>query len=629
MRKYLHFISRLYNKKIDAAGLSVFRITYTFILLCEVLQLYYFRHLIFDKIPFIQPAEINLGPALIAWMVTIVFLMLGLFSRQAALINYLFSLVFIATIKTYEYHMFYLYMGINFLLLFINVSQVNSLDRLRIKLKYSNTRFNFSPPRNVSVLNYYLPVLVGIAFVYFDSIFFKFDSSLWKHGLGFWLPASVPQVAYLDYSWILNMKAIVIFLGYLTLVFEIVFLFLFGVRKCWILLFLIGVGFHLGILLIFPIPWFALGVISIYLLLVPASLWLKIYGKFQFKKKQIDLYYDEDCPLCNRTKIIISHFDIFNAVEFKGVQTYGAKNKKLSHLSPEELLNNIYSITKKGNVLKGINTYRNTFLRIPCLFLAGVLLYLPGIYHLSKWIYSKIAANRFIERCTEENCGYTVPLLPQGSDNIRLFTRLSAGSLKIFLISLGIFFLCILQIISTYRSPLISDLTERTGFNKTSFGIFLTSLSWQSQKFSKTYFGITGHSVFLDSHFEGYNHIIAIEYIGKDKNEWLPIIEKDGRPGNYLLGPTWAKWSFRVNSPLVNPVNLKNGIRDFSAFWLKKSGHPTSDAHFIIWVKKIETPHHWSADFLEIQRRKPWIEAGIATWVNEEIFFDIKDIEKI
>lgn len=599
------------------------------VLLCEVLQLYYFRHLVFDKVPFIQPAEINLGPALIAWMVTIIFLMLGLFTRQAALINYLFSLVFIATIKTYEYHMFYLYMGINFLLLFINVSQVNSLDRLRFKLKYSDTRFNFVPSRQVSVLNYYLPVLIGIAFVYFDSIFFKFDSALWSHGLGLWLPASIPQVAYLDHSWFLNFKPLMIFLGYLTLIFEIAFLFLFGVRKCWKLLFILGVGFHIGILLIFPIPWFALGVISIYLLLVPISLWLNISRKFKITKGRIAFYYDEECPLCNRVKIILSHFDIFNAVDFKGVQTFGFTNKKLSHLSREQLLRNVYSITRKGNILSGVKTYRYVFLKIPGLFILGVVLYLPGIYHLSKWIYSTVAANRFVERCTEENCGYTIPLVPQSSDLIRLFRTLTIGRLKIYLIAMGIFLLGLFQVISTYRSPLIFDLTEQSGFNKTSLGKFFTNISWESQRFSKTYFGITGHSVFLDNHFEGYNHIIALQYKGADKEEWLPIIEKDGRPGKYLSGPIWAKWSFRVNSPLINPVNLKNGVRDFSAFWLKKKGYSTANAQFLIWVKKIETPHQWSADFLEIQRRQPWRKAGTATWINEEIIFDISDIEKM
>ena len=57
--------------------------------------------------------------------------------------------------------------------MFINTSQVFSFDRLRSKLKYSNSRSLYNPVRKVSILNYYILILVAIGFVYFDSIFFN------------------------------------------------------------------------------------------------------------------------------------------------------------------------------------------------------------------------------------------------------------------------------------------------------------------------------------------------------------------------------------------------------------------------------------------------------------------------
>ena len=136
-------INRLYNKKISGLGLSIFRIAYTLVLFCEVVQFNYFKHLIFDKIPFIRPAEIDFGIPIKIWMIAIIFVMLGLFTRLATIINYLMTIILLGSINTYEYHMFYAYLGMNFLLMFLPISRNLSLDRLLLKYKYSNTRFQY------------------------------------------------------------------------------------------------------------------------------------------------------------------------------------------------------------------------------------------------------------------------------------------------------------------------------------------------------------------------------------------------------------------------------------------------------------------------------------------------------
>src|SRR5690606_30428913 len=125
----------------------------------------------------------------------------------------------------YEYHMFYIYMTINFVILFVNLSRSTSLDRLIAKLKFSTSRVTYEPPNNTSVLSYFVIILVGIGFVYFDSVFYKFSSPLWLNGLGVWLPASVPQITHVNTTFLLNQKWLMLFLGYLTLVFETIFIF--------------------------------------------------------------------------------------------------------------------------------------------------------------------------------------------------------------------------------------------------------------------------------------------------------------------------------------------------------------------------------------------------------------------
>ncbi|MBX2924898.1 MAG: hypothetical protein KF746_22045 [Chitinophagaceae bacterium] len=667
MKKFVNIITRLYDKKVDAVGLSIFRICYAAVLFFEVLQIYKFRHLIFDKIPFIEPYEVNLTPALAAWMLSILMVLLGLFTRWAAVINYLFSLVFIATISTYEYHMFYVYMGINFLLMFVSVSQVNSLDVLRKKLKYStltNLLGDYKQTRNVSVLNYYIPVLLGIAFVYFDSIFHKVDSVFWLHGLGTWLPASVPHVAFLDYTTVLNNQYIVVFLGYLTLVFEFVFLFLFPIRKLWLPLFLIGTGLHLGILAIFPIPYFALGVISIYLLLVPAGLWKKVASFFTFKQEKLTIYFNESSAMHNSIRIIVKHLDVFNAILFISTEHYfkthflhsvfdGAKREELVAektkpaakagdntltkatvrkynlvssrsaslfgFSQQQASQSLIAVRKKRVVALGMYACSMAFLYIPSLIIVGVISYVPGIKAMVNYLKRKA-------KPTKVEFSY-VAAIPAKNPDTFLLWRIPLKKLRVYFITFGLLAVTFLQVLSTLQAPIIKR--EFSHYENTLPGHIYNSLSSAVGSFSKIFLGITQHPVFMDGHFLNYNHIVAIKYITNGKEEWLPIIEKDGRPGSYLKGFNWVKWTFRVNSPEINQANLEKGIRDFTAYWLNSTGKNTEQAIFKVVVKKVEDPKEWRANFLTKQRSHSWMDAGYVEWSNNKFYASIMDIEKM
>ena len=623
-------IARAYDKKIDASGLALFRITFCMVQLCEVFQLFYFRHLVFDKIPFVETAEIDFAVPLLCWMIALGFLTLGLFTRTAAIINYILSLSLIGTIETYEYHMFYLYVGVNFLLIFLNVSKVNSIDRLREKLKYSTTRSVYEPKRTVSVLHYYAVILVAIGFVYFDSVFFKFTSHNWMTGIGMWLPVSLPQVTHLNVSPLLNLKWVMLGFGYLTLIFEASFIFLFWRKKWRWILFVVGVGLHIGILIVFPLPWFGLGVTSFYLLLVPVGTWRRISGYFKRKKPTLTLYYDEQCPLCVRTKIILSHFDVFHALEFKSVQAYGIHDRLLSKHTKDELLNSVFSVTAKGKVLEGVDTYSAAFLRIPALIPVGLLMRIPGIYQMVKLVYRRIAQNRLTERCNDDNCGYTPPSFPADSDSIKLFQNLTLKQLKVGIVTFALIFFSFLQLTVTYNSDLIRLVKRKVGIANSAPEKIIQKVANPIRAMSKVLFGICHHPVFMDAHFENYNHIIAVEAVDqKGVKHWLPMIDQRGMPGFYDYGFNWVKWTFRVDGPTVDQAKLTTGIRDFSTFWAKMNGIPLDKVKFNVYVKKIEIPHEWKKDHLNIQIARDWHLAGTAHWEGKTFVATLEQIEDL
>ncbi|MGI4738386.1 MAG: hypothetical protein ACRYG7_24725 [Janthinobacterium lividum] len=278
---------RVYDKQVDGTGLALFRIVFSTVLLAEVLHLFYFRHLVFDVIPFVEMGEIGFTTPLILWMATLVLLILGLFTRTAALVNYGFCLVFFASLKSYSYMMTPVYIGMSFLFLFLPLSRRLSLDRVRCTLRYSTTHFRYQPSTTVSQLAYFVPVVFGIAFVYLDSTLYKLTSPMWLAGLGMWKTLSLPYETQLNGSFILNNELLVKSLSYLTLVFEFFFLFLFPWRKYRLVLLAIGLGLHLGILVLFPFPLFAIGFCSLYLLLVPAGCWRRLRAAWPRRLTQL------------------------------------------------------------------------------------------------------------------------------------------------------------------------------------------------------------------------------------------------------------------------------------------------------------------------------------------------------
>ena len=629
MKKINLFLRKSFDKKIDGTGLAVFRIAYSLVLLCEIAQMFYFRYLIFDKIPYVDQAEIDFGIPISIWFIAVVFILFGAFTRFFAILNYIMGLILIGSIHSYEYHVFYAYMGINFLLMFLPVSHCLSLDRLFQKLKYSNTTFTYTPPMTVSQLYYFIPPFVGIGIVYIDSIFFKLGSNLWLGGLGSWLPSSLPMITHVNNSWLLNQEWLIKCLGWGTIIFETLFLFLFFRKNSRIWVFISGLILHLGILIEFPIPWFALTACVIYLLIVPVSWWKMLFSSNK-DSNTFTFYYDSECPLCIRTKIIITHLDWFNKIGFKTVQFDANENQFLKNIERTLLLDNIYSVDAKGTIYSGVDTYIQVLKRIFYLFPLAIVLKLPGIYHLAKKIYVFIAKNRTTERCTEVNCGYNPPIVPE--DNaIKLLNNFTVLDLKFSTIKFILRVIVIIQLIIIFRSLVVIEIKDTIGFKDTKIDQFFSRLSHDIEHVTRKFLGSTSHPVFMDGHFNNYNHIIALVYIDKNNKEhWLPIIDKNGQPDYYIYGFNWVKWTFRLNSPNINTENLNKGVRDFTAFWAKKCMKiDLSKARFEVRVKKIDIPKGWEKDFLNKQIAKPWIDGGYVEWKDKKFISHIKDIESL
>ncbi|KAA5548327.1 DCC1-like thiol-disulfide oxidoreductase family protein [Adhaeribacter rhizoryzae] len=627
MKKLYSSFKKLYLQEVPAHGLAAFRIFYGLVLLCEIAQMYYFRHLIFDPIPYLETSEVNFTPILIVWIGVIICLILGVFTEYVTIINYVLTLITFSTFKSFEYHLDYSMTGINFLLMFMPVSQTFSLDRLITKLRYSTLRVEFKPPTKTSIINYYIPVVIGVGLVYFDSIFWKVASPIWLGGLGFWLPASLPFATYVDLTPILNIKYFSLILGYITLVFELVFLFFIWIRRFRVLLLIIGIGLHLGILIAYPIPWFALGVTSIYTLLIFPEKWGKFFKRFVSAHPSLVVYYDEECPLCNRTRIVVKHFDLFNKIVFKGVQTFAHEEPKLFNISDGLLLKNIHSLGDKGSIYNGVGTYVQICRRIWFLWPLSIILVIPPFKQISELIYSYIAKSRFRQVCNEDNCSVEFPTIPPNYNNIKLLSNLRVIDLKVMFTFCFTIYCFFFQSVCILNSWGIINISKKINLSEVRNKI---SASFNSiNGLNRTLFGLTSHAVFMDYHFRDYNHILAVQYIDDIKRVWLPIVTSDGMASSYNSGRGWVNWTFRTMGPNVNMKSLSNGLLKYTAFWAVKNDVNLNNAQFRIVAKQINIPQHWEKDFLRKQMDNKWIDAGRVYWINKEFKADLVDIEKI
>ena len=620
-------ISRLYFKQAPAAGVGLFRLLFGLVTLQEVLFLLYFNHLIFDPIPFLDVEFPMIPFFLCLWAIVAACIVLGYRSQQAVIADYLFWIVFVHFTpmqRDFDGGFDLFMIGANFFLIFMPIDKAFALDGLRRKLANPFTHYSVYRPEPVTVLAYTLPVIICLGFLYFDSVVHKMFAEHWRNGLGAWLPSSMPYyVSALDFKWLLDQEWLVKFIGYLIIVFQFTFVFLVHYRLLRPVYFFVGAGLHLGITLTFNIYPFGLGMLIFYVLVAPFSWYRQLSEWLVAKTPLLTVFYDEKCPLCNRTVLILNHFDIFSCVDFKGAQTFATQYPAMKHIDRQELLKDLYALDRNGNIYSGVDTYARIFIAMRYSAPIGWLLLFPGIHALAGRFYRKIADNRVRIGC-DESCEMTMSQ-PSSTLYDRLFTHTEPKQAnrvvnRLCKILLLIFFL---QLNTTIHYGLLYRF--QVDLQQSPIARMLSGLSNNLIMLSQAFLGITPHALYLHDHFAGYNHLIAITYRqdGEPQERWLPFVNEQGR----ILAPNWGRvhsmWANIAVTPNIDNLRLKKFIMKVTAFWGMKSGLDLDKTVFYIKMKKISSPVTWKKGLLQQNFSGQWQLIGKAKWQGKEIKIDL------
>lgn len=558
--------------------MAIFRIVIGTVLFWEILQLYLYRHLIFDTIPFLSFGNIDFKYALLVWLAVIIALILGLFTRVVTILNYALSLVFIATINNFGNHMLNVFMGINFLLMFTDVSRVISVDAIFARLRLPSQQIYAT---KISVLHYYSFIFMGVALVYFISLFDKLFTDYWRNGLVIWKFLSVPaEFARMDYSILLNNEYLMRFLAYFALVFESVFIFICFKKRYRLLVLSCGLFLHLGILLFFPFTPFSLGFLALYILLVPLSFWSYLKLKLTYKSKTTNVFLVESKwskPLI----LLLTSFDVFKYFTFIIV---GAQSVTKLCVTPPlfwlEQNNNKRLVEEKA--------LRYILLRLLVFVPLGLLLYLPCI---NSYLY------RFIKRLVK----LIIVSLTLTSCTTYLQPQKKLNFYKIKLISFFLLFVLFLQIHAVLQTKFAKVVALPKGIV-------------QVHHMARVVFGIGTHGVFTHDTKAQNLYSIAIVYTTFKKDIWLPLTKPNGQADYYKEDPVRRRSFFSSMEIGLDSVQLNTYVRDFTAFWSFNNNVDLDSALFNVSIKKLEIPETWEKDIYKKNIEKSWLPLGQIKW---------------
>lgn len=602
------------EKKVAATGLGVFRIGYGLVALQEIAFLYYFRHLIFDETPYIDPGTPMVPFFLLWWGLAALGLIFGYRTRLAAVVNYIFWVLFTSFTpmwRDFDGGFDQLMIASGLLLIFLPAHRSLALDLLRERLAGSTPGRLHQSETKVPVLAYYLPVFLSLGWLYFDSAIHKLFSEHWRNGMGAWLPSSHPYyISAIDMSWLLEQKWLEQLIGYTIIVFQFVFPFLFWHRRFRVPLLFFGALFHGGITVSLNIYPFGFGMLIHYPLLVPFSWWRRLGQAIRLERPRLKVYYDGQCPLCLKTVIVVEHFDVRRGVIFKDLQSHARLEPALAGIDEHQLLQDLYAVDLTGRRYRGIDTYLKILSAMGYLKPLAWLLRIPGLYHTAARIYRRVADRRQRLSC-DEAC------LPNPANQAGLAARwwerfLGGPYQQAFRLARALVVLGLLQ----FNSTLHYGLFYRLGMAGQSSlpGI----LSNAALSFSHAFLGITPHALYLADHFEGYEKIFAITYRDEQGVErWLPFVNRQGR----MVSPNWGRvhsmWANIAVTPRIDERRLTKFLTKVTAFWGTRQGLNLDQAHFFIKAKPIRMPTAWEPGLRQYNLNQPWHDAGAVVWKNK------------
>lgn len=588
-------LRRYLARPLPADGLAVIRIGASIVIALEVLQLRAFSDLILPWDQGLAAAGVGRG-LLVAWLVVLAGLAFGVFTLPLAVLNFACTTLTFGVTHEFEYHADNIYCALALLFLVAPISERLSIDRLLRDLRRPAEAF--SPTRGLVARAWYLAfAFIGLGLFYWDSAFHKLQQELWMNGLGMWLPSSLPQATWLPLETlarpVLEVQSIAVGIGYLTLLFETLFIWLMWWRWPRTILLIIGVGLHVGIWLAFPIPYFAAIEIALYSALLPVSFWGWLRRSVRVPAPVYVFLVPARDETALRWAVYIRALDVRSRLAIRvdgeaerprliGTVDAPRDGKRQTHDRSEE------------RVFQDAMAVATQWLPSPVARVAGLLAACGVRGRFAR--AAPIASPVFLR-------GWLPPTV------------------------LIAWFFAAQSIMTFGLSGTGSKILTRLGLDAWNRPLAEVARDWRPTL--RRLAGITPHALFLDGHFRGYDHDVRVRHLTPAGEETLPIIDDDGRAGTWNRGRNWANWSFRVMAAQVNMDNFQAGLERWLRYWADQRDIDLEAQRFALDVKKTSISWEWQEGTLARNVAVPWRRFAIVEFKNGRMTGAIPDIKHL
>jgi hypothetical protein len=573
MDKLLTFFKR-FDFPVSTHSLGLFRITYALYNLGLLIQLYLNWQLYFDNIP---PYSISLFPVklgLLLWSLANVFLAAGFFTRYAALANYILVVLMVAYFPNLSISSFnddLLRIG-GFLLIVLPAGKSFSIDTVIRKINLNKTN------QTTSYLYYLLALVVSLGLLYFGSGVTKLFSPIWQQGIGLWVPAVMPSYKWNRFSFFVDTQWLMYTLNYVVIVFELAFTGLLFFKKTHRYIALLGIGFHLGIALLFPFYFVSFGPILYYILLIPDSWWKRRDAK-PYSKTPMEIHFNP------------SHTASLHAIQL--LNAFGSS--KHYHFTEDNKL----AAPLFGNQ-PGWKGFCVALRKRPLLIPLYWLLQLESMRNLAEYASEEWLTQQF-----------QVETLVRGNHRFKRFAFfvLIAGLCGIQLLTLGY---------HTYTT-LKADKQKLAIYLKKR--IALQDFSTKPSNLARTFFGINSRGLFLDHAFTGSKTVFALAQLKDSTESWLPIFTKEGYCRSDNRSFSWHKLSFQYLSYNQTQPDT-TGLKKYSLLWAQHRQIPLENLQIRVYRRIYPCPTAYEVGYLDKMLDLPWDTVGIIHWNHSHFSYE-------
>lgn len=574
MIKLLAFFKR-FDYPTTTHTFGLFRILYAAYNLGLIFQLYSNWPLYFDHV---APLSLSFFPVklcLLMWSVANLLLITGTFTRYAAIANYVFVVMmasYFTNIKIASFNDDLLRIG-GFLLIFLPAAKSFSIDAV------INRFYHKEPKHTTSYLYYLLTILVSLGLLYFASAISKMFSPMWQKGIGLWIPAVIPSYKWNTFSFWVDEQWLMYTLNYTVILFELLFVWLLFNKKFHIFLALIGIGFHLGIALLFPFYYISFGPIFYYVLFIPDAWWTHFKHKWQLANPMPIVFNPTIPKHVHATQLL-------RAFNYRGVYHFIEKNNQ-----------DVIVFGTHG----GWQGFSVALEKSLLLFPVSMALKSENLQNVAEYVSENWLPQSFIENTT----------------------AVQTYRLKRFVFFVFIAGLCGVQFLSlSYHAytAIKADPQKRARYLQQR--VALQDFSTKPSNLARTLFGINSRGVFLDHAFTGSKTVFALARVNGDgTEEWLPVFNKEGYCVGDNIGFRWHKLSFKYfGRTQTQPDTI--GFEKYTLLWAKSRNISLNNIDIRVYRRIYPCPTAYETGYLTKMLALPWDTAGVIHWKDSVFTYE-------